>query len=80
MPLFFAKTAGYPMFMQVPAWLDKDLFAALASWAELRHDTILYAKQSYTMEVTAVRPVPKMVKGYVERGMMFYAERTDKDV
>jgi hypothetical protein len=30
------------------AWGRRMLNAQLASWAELRHDTILYAKQSYT--------------------------------
>jgi len=30
------------------AWGRRTLNAQLASWAELRHDTILYAKQSYT--------------------------------
>ncbi|EMR73518.1 Protein of unknown function (DUF3160), partial [Thermoplasmatales archaeon SCGC AB-539-N05] len=39
---------SYPTFMQTTAWLDKELQTTLASWAELRHDTILYAKQSYT--------------------------------
>ena len=38
---------GYPAFMQTPAWSKRCLNAALASWTELRHDTILYAKQSY---------------------------------
>lgn len=37
---------GYPMFMQNIAWQDKSLSTALGSWAELRHDTILYGKQS----------------------------------
>ncbi len=49
-----------------PAYQDKCLQTALGSWAELRHDTILYAKQSYTLEVTAVPPKPRPVKGYVE--------------
>ena len=35
--------------MQTTAWQDKELNITLASWAELRHDTILYVKQSYTM-------------------------------
>lgn len=39
---------GYPAFMQTPAWSKRSLSAALASWTELRHDTILYAKQSYS--------------------------------
>jgi hypothetical protein len=34
-----------PLFRTV-AWQDKCLQTALASWAQLRHDTILYAKQS----------------------------------
>ncbi len=37
---------GYPMFMRQPAWQDKSLQTALGSWAQLRHDTILYVKQS----------------------------------
>jgi len=39
--------AGYPAFMRTPAWSKRSLNAALASWTELRHDTILYAKQPY---------------------------------
>ena len=39
---------GYPNFMRTAAWQRRSLHAALASWTELRHDTILYAKQSYT--------------------------------
>jgi hypothetical protein len=64
---------GYPAFMRTDAWADKQLSAALASWSQLRHDTILYAKQSYTMMATAVRPQPKMVEGYVEPVPEFYA-------
>jgi len=63
---------GYPTFMQTKAWQDKALTTALASWAELRHDTILYAKQSYTMEVMAPPPFQKPVVGYVEPVPEFY--------
>jgi len=38
--------AGWPMFMRSTAWRDKSLATALGSWSEMRHDTILYAKQS----------------------------------
>jgi hypothetical protein len=38
--------AGYPAFMRNAAWQDKSLATALGSWAEMRHDTILYAKPS----------------------------------
>jgi hypothetical protein len=37
---------GFPAFMRSDAWRDRLLRQALASWAELRHDTILYVKQS----------------------------------
>ncbi len=65
--------SGYPTFMQTEAWRDKQLSAALASWSQLRHDTILYAKQSYTMTVGSAPPPEKMVEGYVEPVPEFYA-------
>jgi hypothetical protein len=40
----------------------------LGSWAELKHDTILYAKQVYA-ELGGggtARPSPKLAQGYVE--------------
>lgn len=64
---------GYPTFMQTEAWKDKELQTALASWTELRHDTILYAKQSYTPMATAAPPQPKPVVGYVEPVPGFYS-------
>ncbi len=36
---------GMPAFMQSEAWGVKDLNSALGSWAQLKHDTILYGKQ-----------------------------------
>lgn len=45
-PLLEPRGEGYPTFMRSEAWLDKQLGTSLASWAELRHDTVLYAKQS----------------------------------
>ena len=60
------REATVPKFMQNEAWLDKQLQASLGSWAELRHDTILYAKQSYTMVTRALPPQPELTYGYVE--------------
>jgi hypothetical protein len=73
-PLLMKFDSGYPTFMQTRAWQDKELTAALASWAELRHDTILYAKQSYTMtlKITSAPPPQKPVVGYVEPVPDFY--------
>lgn len=39
-------TDGYPSFMTNMSWVHKDLNTALGSWSELKHDTILYGKQS----------------------------------
>ena len=69
MPLLYEKGDGYPHFMQTIAWLDKELMTALASWAELRHDTILYAKQSMTPRKIAPGPP----KSYVEPNPHLYA-------
>ena len=37
-----------PFFMKTTAWHQEKLNTQLASWAQLRHDNLLYAKQSYT--------------------------------
>lgn len=71
-PLLEPVGVGYPTFMQTPAWTDRSLMAALASWTELRHDTILYAKQSYTVGVVSLPPQP-VVPGYVEPRPELYA-------
>jgi hypothetical protein len=39
--------ANYPEAMRTRAWAMKTLNTQLASWTQLRHNTILYAKQSY---------------------------------
>ena len=71
-PLLKEFGKGYPTFMQTKAWQDKELTTALASWAELRHDTILYAKQSYTMTLKAAPLLQKPAVGYVEPVPEFY--------
>ena len=40
--------SNYPTFMTTDAWGREKLQTFTGSWTELRHDTILYAKQSYT--------------------------------
>jgi len=46
-PLTVKKPQGYPSFMLNQAWDRKSLNTYLGSWTELKHDTILYAKQVY---------------------------------
>jgi hypothetical protein len=42
------SSGNLPYFMQTTAWHHEKLNTQLTSWAELRHDNILYGKQSYT--------------------------------
>ena len=62
-PLLNPYEEGYPSFMMNDLWVIKTLMTWLGSWAELRHDTILYSKQSYTQEWSATIVD---AKGYVE--------------
>ncbi len=40
--------SGLPYFMKTTEWQLEKMNTQLSSWAELRHDNVLYAKQSYT--------------------------------
>ena len=57
----------YPEAMRTRAWAHKTINTQLASWAQLRHDTILYAKQSYTGGEQCVYPA-----GFVEPRVEFW--------
>lgn len=61
---------GYPMFMRNTAWQDKSLATALGSWAEMRHDTILYAKGS--VAECGGFDEPPVVRAYVEPNAELY--------
>ena len=61
-----------PYFMVTPEWNLKDLNAMLASWAELKHDAILYAKQPAGAECGGGGPPEPVVKGYVEPNISFW--------
>lgn len=71
-PLLEEKGSGYPFFMQNSAWARKELNTFLGSWTELKHDTILYAKQVYA-EMGAGGPEEKDDRGYVEPNPKLYA-------
>ncbi len=66
---------NYPSFMQNTAWQDKSLNTALGSWAELRHDTVLYGKQSGAEMGDGEEPVT--YKGYVEPNVVFWGRLLD---
>ena len=62
-PLLMDFNQSYPLFMQNTAWQDEKLNTALSSWTQLRHDYILYAKQTYVPMPIAegygfVEPIP----------------------
>jgi len=42
------QTDQFPYFMKTNAWHQQKINTQLASWSQLRHDNLLYAKQSYT--------------------------------
>ncbi|WP_437524249.1 DUF3160 domain-containing protein [Sorangium sp. So ce726] len=63
-----ADTTGLPAVAKTEAWGRRLLNTQLASWAELRHDTLLYAKQSYTSGATCEFP-----DAYVDPYPAFFA-------
>jgi hypothetical protein len=67
---------GYPAFMKYPAWSKRTLHAALASWTELRHDTILYAKQSYSSPPYS-ESSPPTPPAYIEPAPEFFGRLID---
>jgi hypothetical protein len=67
---------GYPRYMQGKLFPIKQLQTFLGSYTELKHDTLLYVKQSYVeggdgSDEKAPPPVPK---GFVEPNMAFWQE------
>jgi hypothetical protein len=50
--------ANYPTFMTTSSWGYEKLQTFEGTWTELRHDTILYAKQSYTPFYGTIPPSP----------------------
>lgn len=66
-------STGYPTFMQNDAWKRKELTTFLGSWAELKHDTILYAKQVYAELGGGPMIEERDDRGYVEPNPDLYA-------
>lgn len=66
---------NYPGFMQTSSWQLKNLNSALASWSELKHNTILYSVQPVAAECGGPDfthlPDPLLV-GYVEPNLKFW--------
>ncbi len=64
-PLLEVKGEGYPSFMTSQAWQQKNLETFAGSFTELKHDTVLYAKQ--VMAEMGGGPIDEVDdRGYVE--------------
>lgn len=63
----------YPFFMNNDAWGYKSINSVLASWAELRHDSILYGAQGGAECGDGEEWVPDPTKGFVEPNYTFYS-------
>ena len=63
----------YPDYMKTPSWKRKNLNAGLASWAELKHDAILYAEQPICAECGDGCEFPEPIRvGYIEPNLDFW--------
>lgn len=71
-PLLAPKGEGYPMFMQGEEWMKKNLECFAGSFAELKHDTVLYAKQVMA-EMGGGEEETIDFRGYVEPEPEVYA-------
>ena len=70
-PLLTEKGKGYPMFMQNEEWMKKNLECFAGSFTELKHDTILYAKQVIA-EMGGYNVEDADDRGYVEPEPLVY--------
>ncbi|MDR2591613.1 MAG: DUF3160 domain-containing protein [Chitinispirillales bacterium] len=72
------RDKSYPVFMNTAAWDYKNLNTSLASWAELKHDFILYGEQPTALEDGTCYPTlhrlpePDAEVGYVEPNIWFW--------
>ncbi len=76
--VMLAADTEYPYFMKTEEWNRKNLNAALASWTEMKHDAILYAKQPIMAEGGDGDDIePPVIKGYVEPNQQFWNKAVD---
>ena len=72
-PLLSPRPEGYPAFARSEEWLKKTLETYEGSYTELKHDTVLYAKQVYVAEGDGEAPKDRDDRGYVEPEPEVYA-------
>ncbi|MFN8622232.1 MAG: DUF3160 domain-containing protein [Chloroflexota bacterium] len=64
-PMWLPHGAAFPDYLRTPAWQAKDHQTGFGSYAELKHDTILYTKQAVGEMGDAGEP-PPMPRNWVE--------------
>jgi hypothetical protein len=66
---------NFPFYMQSPLFAAKNAESMLGSWTELKHDTVLYAKQSYAEMGEGGdpdQPAPPVTRGFVQPDVPFW--------
>lgn len=75
--LAYQKTDRFPHYMRGDAFAAKNIASICGSYTQLKHDTVLYAKQNYAengdggMDADKIPPVPK---GFVQPDIKFWRE------
>lgn len=70
-PVWSRHGAAYPDFMRTEAWAAKSHNTGFGSYVELKHDTLLYAKQAFAEGETPVAPAEP--RHWVEPEPVVYA-------
>lgn len=79
------ENSKQPLFMQTAAWHQEKINTQMASWSQLRHDNLLYAKQSYTggtgcsFPNSYIEPYPEFyanLKQFAENAGNFFSQLT----
>jgi hypothetical protein len=68
-------TPATPLFIQTPAWQQRNLSTALAGWTELKHDLLLYSEQPMAAEMGGGGgggPPEPIILAYVEPNVSFW--------
>jgi hypothetical protein len=77
------ENPAFPLFMRTAAWHQEKINTQLASWSHLRHDNLLYAKQSYTggtgcsFPFSYIEPYPEFyrsLKKYASEASAFFSQ------
>ncbi|MEI6177830.1 MAG: DUF3160 domain-containing protein [Verrucomicrobiota bacterium] len=69
------REPNFPFYMQSLSTAAKNVESMLGSWTELKHDTVLYAKQSYAEAGEGGepdKPLPPITRGFVQPDVKFW--------